>query len=95
MKGFKDVRKELLAALHQGRYQHESRKDINIKNQLATGEVAPETVGLIVQGCQGGEHSWSPHHFDTSVDVHLIKRQGWYIKFYFLDPLTIFISVHR
>ncbi|MBN9402579.1 hypothetical protein [Castellaniella denitrificans] len=30
------------------------------------------------------------------IDVHVIKTQGWYIKFYFVgDPDTLFISVHH
>jgi hypothetical protein len=27
--------------------------------------------------------------------VHVLKRDGWYVKFFFVDPQTIFISVHR
>lgn len=25
----------------------------------------------------------------------IIQRDGWYIKFYFVDPDTVFISVHQ
>jgi hypothetical protein len=25
----------------------------------------------------------------------VIKREGWYVKFYFIDPDTFFISVHQ
>lgn len=28
------------------------------------------------------------------ITVHVLKTTGWYIKFYFLDPSTVFISVH-
>ena len=47
--------------------------------------------------CKGSEHQTSPHHVINSVEVHVIKTQGWYIKFYFLDadPDTVFISVHQ
>ena len=36
-----------------------------------------------------------PHDMVKTVDVHILRKDGWYIKFYFLDPKTIFISVHR
>jgi hypothetical protein len=27
--------------------------------------------------------------------VHVLKRDGWYIKFFFIEPDTWFISVHQ
>lgn len=36
-----------------------------------------------------------PCHTGASTEVHVLRRDGWYIKFYFLDEDTVFISVHR
>jgi hypothetical protein len=47
---------------------------------------------------RGGDYRCSPHHFDQRIEVHTVTvgHQGvrWYIKWYFLEPNTVFISVH-
>jgi len=93
--GFRDARKSLLNALKSGTYQHEARNDINEKNKLLTGELSVEAVIAIVQKCNGKHHTMSAHHADRTITVHVLKRDGWYIKFYFIDPMTWFISVHQ
>lgn len=93
--GFSDVRKAVIHALMTGAYSHESRKGIDVKNKLATGEVSAEQLIDILKQCRGTGHSCSPHHLDKSIDVHVIESRSWYIKFYFLDPDTVFISVHQ
>ena len=85
----------MLKALSTGAYQHEARNAIDVKNELATGAVTATDVAAIVRKCNGTHHAMSPHHRDASVDVHVLRRDGWYIKFYFLDEDTVFISVHR
>ena len=97
-RGFKAVKQAVIAALQQNRYTWEERgNSIDTKNLLATGAVSSATVAAMLMRCKGSEHQTSPHHVINSVEVHVIKTQGWYIKFYFLDadPDTVFISVHQ
>lgn len=93
--GFNAVKRALLAALKSGDFQHEIRDDIDVKNQLSTGALAPLALVAIVNRATGSDHSTSPHHGDASITVHVLKTGGWYVKFYFLDPSTFFISVHQ
>lgn len=96
IKGFKAVQRMVIAALQSGAFQHETRSQIDLKNLLHCGEVSAEEVQALIQRAIGTEYSCSPHHHISEVSVHVIKTQGWYIKFYFVgDPDTLFISVHR
>lgn len=78
-----------------GSYLHEARNEIDSKNKLATGEISAVEVAELVKKSTGNDHSKSLHHADRSITVHVISRKGWYIKFYFIDPVTWFISVHQ
>lgn len=94
--GFKTAKQKVIAALRNGTYQHEvSRAGIATKNLLLTGQVTAGDICDLIERSRGQDHSSSPHHNDRSILVHVIRREGWYVKFYFLDPDTIFISVHR
>ena len=93
--GFKEVKRRLIAALQSGRYQYENRRDIDTKNLLAIGAICPATLCEWASACNGICHSASPHHLDARIEVHVLRRSGWYVKFYFVDPDTIFISVHQ
>ena len=93
--GFKEAKKKVIESLEQSSFQHETRKDVNTKNLLATGDVTPNEVINIIKKCSGNNHSILVHHQLNNVIVHLIKKNGWYIKFYFIDPDTVFISVHK
>lgn len=93
--GFSQVKRMILDALANGTFQHEARARIDIKNLLQTGEVSPDAIAEIIKKARGHDHSTSPHHLAPSIDVHVIRHSGWYIKFYFVDPDTMFISVHR
>lgn len=93
--GFKEAKQKVIAALMSGTYSHEARGSIDVKNKLHTGEVSAQDVIDILKRCRGTDHSCSPHHFDDSIDVHVIESGSWYVKFYFLDPDTVFISVHQ
>lgn len=90
-----EVRQTVIAALQSGRFQHESRRNIDVKNLLAMGEVTPEFVERVIVESDETQHASSPHHRVASIDVHVIASGGWYVKFYFVgDPDTLFISVH-
>jgi hypothetical protein len=97
--GFLVAKKLALQCLQNGNFQHEQRNDINIKNLLATGEVDADSIAKVIGKSKGINHESSHHHHDSGTEVHIIKRDGWYIKFYFIeiepDNLTVFISVHR
>lgn len=93
--GFTAAKRKLLAALVSGDFQHEARGAIDVKNVLATGQFSVTDLVAVVKRANGLEHSTSPHHGDASITVHVLVTGGWYIKFYFLDPSTIFISVHQ
>ena len=93
--GFNDVKKQVIGALKAGTYLHEVRSDISVKNLLAMGEVAVDDIIAVVKKSGGHEHQSSPHHREPKVDVNVITSGGWYIKFYFIEPDTWFISVHQ
>lgn len=93
--GFSEAKERVLQSLREGTYQHAVRTALDTKNALAMGELSASELINIVKRCNGSHHRSSPHHLDPSIDVHVLRRDGWYIKFYFLDPDTIFISVHR
>jgi hypothetical protein len=96
---FKATRKKVLDCLNGGLIQHEDREDIDVKNLLETGQVTTVDVSNIIGRSSGNEYSHSPHHLDSSIDVHIIKTRhsgkNWYVKWYFVDPDTVFISVHN
>lgn len=94
--GFNDAKKKVITALVNGTYLHEAdRSNVNTKNLLLTGQVSASTVCDVLKRSQGQNHSSSAHHQAASIQVHVIRRDGWYIKFYFVDPNTVFISVHQ
>ncbi|WP_341363800.1 hypothetical protein P8T57_17170 [Thalassospira sp. SN3W] len=93
--GWKQVKANVLKALASGSFLHESRGSIDDKNLLAVGDVTPDDVSNVIRKCNGTHHSSSPHHRASSIEVHVLRHSGWYIKFYFVDPDTVFISVHR
>ncbi len=93
--GFNEVKRRLIGALQNGTFQHEARAAINTKNLLQTGQVAATDICELVKRCNGTHHTQSPHHSAKEISVHVLRRDGWYIKIYFVDPDTIFISVHQ
>jgi len=97
--GFKDVKKEVINCLNNGLVLHEARNDIDIKNLLKIGEVSNKYVAKILATSKGNEYSCSAHHFDRNIDVHVVKVRNqdrdWYIKWYFTEPNSVFISVHN
>ncbi|MFB9244527.1 hypothetical protein IV454_01300 [Massilia antarctica] len=93
--GYKDAKKKVIAALASRAFSHEARDAIEVKNLLHMGAITPEEVISLIKSSSGTDHSCSPHHLIKGVEVHIIKCKKWYIKFYFVDPDTVFISVHQ
>ncbi len=97
--GFKGAKAKILDCLKRGYVSHEQRGDIDIKNLLATGQVSLDDVAEVIARARGNTYSSSPHHFDASIEVHIVNTtragQDWYIKWYFVDPNSVFISVHH
>ncbi|MCK9504225.1 MAG: hypothetical protein M0Q95_08580 [Porticoccaceae bacterium] len=97
--GYRDVKAQVLSCLRTGDILHESRGDIDIKNLLATGQVTLAEVVEVIGRSRGSDYRCSPHHSVDGVDVHIIQRRhegvDWYIKWYFVEPTTVFISVHH
>ena len=93
--GFRAVRRAIVAALLSGYFDHEFRVDIDTKNLLSTGRVSVQELVAALRRCSGRDYSCSPHHAKAVLTVHAIKTRPWYVKFYFVDPETWFISVHE
>ena len=94
--GFKEAKHRLIEALRKREYEHEARKNAESKNQLLSKGISSESLCEIVIRCQGQDHGTSPHHSLDNVKVHILKREGWYVKFYFLEPnVTYIVSVRK
>lgn len=96
---FREAKRKLIECLNNGCILHEERNNIDIKNLLSTGVVSISEVTTIIGRARGDSYSCSPHHYDAEVEVHVIKTahssQHWYIKWYFIEPDCVFISVHN
>jgi hypothetical protein len=97
--GFKEVKTKVIKCLESGNYDHEVRNEIDIKNLLATGQLTDVQTIRLINKTNGTQYEASPYHGNNkSIMVHLFKPvdagKTWYIKFYFLEPDTVFISVH-
>lgn len=93
--GFKEAKRRLIEAIREGTFLQEARSQVETKNLLQMGQITSDDLVEIVKRCSGQHHERSPHHSVAGVDVHILRRDGWYVKFYFVDPDTIFISVHQ
>ena len=71
----------------------------SVKNLLLTGAVSIHYVSEIISQARGNEFQVRPHHMVAGVDVNIIRTifrgQSWYIKWYFMEPDCVFISVHN
>lgn len=96
---FREAKRKVIECLDNGYVLHEERDDIDVKNLLSTGVISLSEVTTIIARARGNTYSSSPHHYDTEIDVHVIKTtysgQNWYIKWYFTEPDCVFISVHE
>jgi hypothetical protein len=93
--GFKEVKRDFVAALLENRYRCVARAEINTKNLLHAGEIEAEVLALMVMACRGTDHRSFPHHRARDIDVHVFLTAGWYIKFFFVESRASVISVHR
>ena len=95
--GFREVKRRVLEALRTRDYSFEDRADADTKILLDSGGMTADRLYSILRSCRGEDHSVSPHHALPSVPVHVLKKDGWYVKFYFVEgiPSTMFISVHQ
>jgi len=93
---FKEIRCKAIECIKNGHVRHIER-DIS-KNMFAGGDFTPEEMISIIGACRGDCYSSAKHHF-LEVDVHILKPQGrydgLYIKFFFIEPNILFISVHE
>tara|TARA_R110002072_G_scaffold302924_1_gene489830 strand:- start:714 stop:1013 length:300 start_codon:yes stop_codon:yes gene_type:complete len=98
MSKFKDIKHQVIQCLVEGDILHEARGSIDTKNLLKTGTISIEDVIAILRTSRGNEYESSPHRMDQNIDVHVIKTlykcDHWYIKWYFIEPNAVFISVH-
>ncbi|MBK3820678.1 hypothetical protein G3A41_20675 [Paraburkholderia aspalathi] len=93
---YRQVKRAVISALRSGKFEHEARSAINVKNLLSTGQVTAQFVEDLITKSDGTQYSSSPHHNAPAIDVHIIESGGWYVKFYFVgNPETVFISVHQ
>lgn len=97
--GFIEVKNKVIQCLKNGDYDYEARKDIDLKNVFLVGLLSKEDLIEIIKSSNGTQYESSPHHLDSSIEVHILKpiknNKKWYIKFYFLEPNVLFISVHE
>lgn len=96
---FREIKGEVIECLKNGNIEFEARREIHLKNLLSTGDISPFEVAALIGRASGDNHQVRPYHFDSSIDVHIITVMSagvhWYIKWYFTDPTSVFISVHH
>lgn len=99
MLSFKAEKLKVLTCLASGHILHDARANIDVKNLLLTGAVSIHYVSEIISQARGNEFQVRPHHMVAGVDVNIIRTifrgQSWYIKWYFMEPDCVFISVHN
>jgi len=91
--GFDEAKRHLITALREGSNGHEMRDSADTKNLLKMGEIDALDLCEIAVRSGGQGHEVSPHHWREN--VHVLRCEGWHIKFFFVDSLAVFISVHR
>jgi hypothetical protein len=96
---FKAIRKRVIECIQNGAYDHEVRGNIDVKNLFQCGQLTDRYVIDLIKATRGNEYDVSPHHHAPTISVHVFKprKDGkiWYIKFYFVEPDVMFISVHE
>eukprot|EP01036_Dinobryon_divergens_P002376 gene2376-3127_t len=83
--GYKSARKEILHALRNGNYQHESRGDIDVKNLLAMGKISATEVAVLIASSDGSMHTESPHHVVKEITVHRAQINSGTLMKLFID----------
>jgi hypothetical protein len=94
--GLKEVKALAINKIREGKVNHITREFG--KNKYAEGFLSDDQVIAMIQSCRGDRYEAKPHHAIRSVLVHIMKPlgkyDGYYIKFYFLEPDVIFLSIH-
>lgn len=97
--GFKNAKHEVISCLRSGLISHEIRDQVDSKNLFSTGVIPAEKVEEIITRARGDSYTSSPHHLMNKIEVHVIKTNydglNWYIKWYFIEPNVVFISMHN
>lgn len=101
--GFKIEKQRVLDCLKNGSYEHDmERSNIDTKNLFKIGLITPEQVHAAISRARGTHYRTAPHHLGIKgVHVHIIDYYdkvnscNWYIKWYYIEPDTFFISVHH
>lgn len=93
--GLKRARDLIVKCLKSGEFVNEDRLNQAEKNLLATRQVTEQDVIKMVCSCTGNQYEERDHETVPGVKVHIMKPNGWYIKFYYSEPNCIVISVHR
>lgn len=93
--GFKEVKRKAIECIKNDHVRHVARGVE--KNLFASGELTSAEVINIIGSCQGDCYETDKHHF-LDIEVHILrprgKYDGFYIKFFFVEPDILFISVH-
>lgn len=94
--GFKEIKKQAIDCIKCDHIKHIER-DLD-KNLFADGLISSDEMIKIISSCNGDCYECSKHHF-MDIDVHILKPNGrydgLYVKFFFIEPDVIFISVHK
>ena len=74
-----------------------TRKKEYEKNLFADGQMSADELIKIISYCNGDCLEIGRHH-NYDVELYIMKPigkyDGYYIKYYFVEPNTVFISVH-
>lgn len=96
---FREIKWKVIDCLKNGNFECEARREIQLKNLLSTGDISPFDVAALISRASGDNYQVRPYHFESSIDVHIITvtraSVHWYIKWYFTEPGSVFISVHH
>lgn len=95
--GFNEVKATAIQKIKEGKISHDPREFS--KNEYAQCLLTDEQVIFMIKNCRGDRYEKRPHHKDKRIPVHILKPagkyDGYYVKFYFLEPDVCFMSVHR
>ena len=93
--GFKEAKRRVIKSIIDGSIEHEMRSNIDVKNLLYSGEVTMDEIKKLISRSRGDNYESKKHHFQDDLEIHILKAKTWYIKWYFIDPNTVFVSVHK
>ena len=94
--GFKSDTEKILADLLNQNYDHQARTAE--KNHLAAGFISVEQASEIIKATPGRKHRNAQHDQSRSPQLWIMEPEiegvRWYIKGYFAEEQTWFISFH-